>query len=278
MGTQVHAADNYRRVVEIVQSGALGEISMCRAWVCGNMYPAGHGRSPDSEPPKELNYDMWLGPAPQRPYNKSRSHFVWRYYWDYGGGVLGDMGCHLLDVIYWALDLDAPVAVTAVGGKRGLDDDTDTPDSLEAGWEFAPPPGRKMPLSVLWTHSDLSEEGFFGRSMGVAFYGTNGTLVADYGSWQMLPQKGRLDGWKAPPPSIPSSPGHHREFLDSIKSRRPCSCAMERSHKLTSLVHLGNAALRSGRRLVWDSKNETFLGCPDAMNLLAREYRNPWIL
>jgi predicted dehydrogenase len=283
MGTQIHAGDNYRRVVEIVRSGVLGEIPLVRVWLCGNGYPHGRGRAADSAPPPELDYDFWLGPAPQRPYNEKRLHWNWRYYWDYGNGQLGDFGCHLIDLPLWALDFDAPRTVASTGGKYLIDDQTETPDTLEAAYEFEPPPGRKSRLALIWTHMNASGAGFFGKGMGVAFYGTNATLVADYNEYKILPEGERMAGARLPTPSIPSSPGHPREFLDSVKSRTPCSCNMPRSHKLTTIALLGNVALRAGKRIRWNAEHEHCTDGggrpdPDANRFLSREYRKPWTL
>jgi len=276
LGTQIHATENYRRVVEIVQSGILGKITTVRAWVVGNVYPGGHGKGPDENPPRGLNYDMWLGPAPQRPYNRFRLHFNWRWWWDYGGGVLGDMGSHLIDLVYWAMQVDTPLSVAAVGGRYVLQDDTETPDTLEAVYDFAPSPGRDHPFNLVWSHSLASGQGFWGRNLGVAFYGTNGVLVADYNTHEIHADEKRMEGAKIPPPAIPPSPGHQREFLDCVKSRRPCSCHVERSHKLATAVHLGNIALRTGRRLTWNGQREEFVNDPAANQLLRPAYRKPW--
>lgn len=278
MGTQIHAGENYRRMVELVQSGELGPITTARVWLFGNGYPEGRGRFPDASPPAELNYDRWLGPAPWRPYNQGRSHWNWRYYWDYANGVLGDFGCHLMDLVYWAMNLDAPRSVAAVGGKYIMPDQTETPDTLEVIYEFEPAPGRDHKFSLIWSNANTTSQGFYGREMGIAFYGANATLVGDYNTHEILVEKKRREPIKAPPKSIPPSPGHQREFIDCVKSRQRCSCHIERSHKLTNLTHLGNISMRVGRRLTWDGAAERFVGDDDANKLLRREYRKPYVL
>src|SRR6476469_4100659 len=135
MGNHIHNDyPNYRRVVELVKSGMLGKID--RVYCAQGVGLKGIGRPPDSEPPKELYYEFWLGPAPKRPYNPNRSHFNYRYFWDYSGGSFIDFWCHYADVAYWALGLQAPTAVSAAGGRWLADDNAETPDTLEVLYEY----------------------------------------------------------------------------------------------------------------------------------------------
>jgi predicted dehydrogenase len=275
MGTQIHAGENYHRVVELVRSGALGKIHLVRVWIAGSRYP-GLGSPPDSDPPAGLDWNMWQGPAHERPFNPNRFLFNFRWFWDYAGGVLSDMGCHVLDLVHWAMQVDAPMTATSSGHRYVLEDNAETPDTQDVIYEY---PG----FSVVWSHMFGNSHGFEDRGLGVMFYGTNGTLVADYGSYKIHAEKGRMDGFKEPAPSLPRSPGHHREFLNAIRSRQLTSCDWSYGHRLTSVVHLGNMALKSGSKLRWDAQRELCVdaaGNPDkhANHLLTREYRAPWKL
>ena len=275
MGTQIHAGENYHRVVEIVRSGGLGKIHQVRVWIAGSRVP-GLGHPPDSEPFAGLDWDMWLGPAPQRPFNPNRFLFNFRWFWDYAGGVLSDMGCHVLDLVHWAMQVDAPSTIASSGHRYVLDDNAETPDTQEVVYEY---PG----FNLVWSHMYGSSHGFEGKGLGIMFHGTNGTLVADYGSYKIFPEQGRMDGFKEPPVSLPRSPGHHREFLNAIRSRQLTSCDWSYGHRLTSVVHLGNLALKTAKKIRWDGQRELCVdssGTPDAEanRLLTRSYRAPWKL
>jgi len=235
----MHACENYRRVVEIVRSGILGKIAVIRTWVVQNETPDGIGRPPDADPPADLDWDMWLGPAPDAPYNPARfSEGKFRYFWGYGGGWPTAMGPHIIDLPVWALDLKAPIAVAACGGKHVLRDLSETPDTLEAVYEL---PG----LTMTWSNSSVASYAFelmdpagIRRRLGVIFQGTDGTLAADYGRFQLFAEGTRVSERDLPPPSLPRSPGHQREFLDAIRTRERTSCDVEYGHRVTTFCHL----------------------------------------
>jgi predicted dehydrogenase len=278
MGTQIHAGENYRRVVEIVRSGVLGEISKVRVWLAGNWAPEGFGSPADCPPPPDCDYDMWLGPAPTRPFNPLRFTRTFRFFWDYAGGKLSDFACHLTDLVYWALELDAPRTVTASGGRYTLHDICETPDTMEVVWEYASSGPGKTPFQLVWSHTEGNARGFEGgRGLGIAFYGSEGTLIADYEGHELFNRKNEPIKDR-PERTIPPSPGHRREFLDCVKSRKRCSCDIEYGYKLTILPLMGNIALRTGLKLNWDNQNERFIDAPAANRLLTREYRSPWTL
>ncbi len=283
MGTQIHAGENYHRVVEIVRSGALGKIHLCRVWIAMTRERDGNlGHPPDSDPPPGLDWDLWLGPAPKRPFNRNRFLFNFRWFWDYAGGVLSDMGCHIMDLVHWSMQAIAPITVTSSGNRYATDDNCEVPDTQDVIYEY-PGSGGTPGFNVVWSHLAANGHGFEGRGLGIAFFGTNGTLVADYGKYEILAEKGRMDGFKEPEPTLPRSPGHHREFLNAIKSRKRCSCDWEYGHRLTSAVLLGNVALRSGKKVRWDGQRQVCIdasGKPDgeANQFIGREYRAPWRL
>jgi len=278
VGTQIHAGQNFRRVVEIVRSGMLGKITRVRVFVVQNIAPNGIGNPPDSEPPAGLDWDMWCGPARLRPFNPAifNAHYYFR---DYAGcGLLHNMGPHVLDLAFWALDLKAPKSVAAVGGKLALQDISDVPDTLEAVYDFGD-------LVLTWTHSEACSFGFelhegagIGRRLGIVFHGTNGTLAANYGTFKLFPEGDRLDPNKLPEPSIPPSPGHTREWLDGIKTRQQPLCHFGYHYWIQLAISLGDIAFRVGRKIRWDDKNERVVGDEEANRLLTPTYRKPWSL
>ena len=273
MGNLIHAGDNYRRVVEIVRSGVLGPISKTRVWMAADR--RGLGRPADCPPPAGLNYDMWLGAAPKREFNPNRFLFNWRFHWDYAGGVLCDFVCHLVDLVHWAMDVEAPETITATGGRYVLDDNCDTPDTLEVVYHYAK--GAKG-FDLVWTQTDGSSHGFERMKQGIMFQGTEGTLVATYGNYTIIPEKQGVV-FNLPEKTIKRSVGHHREWLDAIKTRDVCTCNFDYGHRLSSVGHLGNIALWTGEKLKWDAKNEKVTNHPEANVYLSRvEPRSPWLL
>jgi predicted dehydrogenase len=273
MGNLIHAEDNYRRVVEIVRSGVLGTISKARVWMAADR--RGLGKPADATPPAGCDYDFWLGPAPKRPFNPNRFTFNWRYFWDYAGGILCDFCCHIVDPVHWAMEVDHPETITATGGRYALDDNGETPDTLEVVYHYAKGP---RGFDMVWSQTDASSHGFEKRGLGIMFQGTEATLVADYRTFEIFAEK-KGSRIELPSPSIPKSVGHHREWLNGIKSREECSCHFEYGHRLSSIGHLGNIALWTGEKLRWDGAAERFTNHEGANRHLAREiYRAPWTL
>jgi predicted dehydrogenase len=271
LGNHIHNDyPNYRRAVELVRSGLLGKINRVYCWKRSALN--GIGNPPDSAPPKELDYDFWLGPAPRRPYNPNRSHGRFRNFWDYSGGVFIDFWCHVTDVVYWALNLKAPNSVAAAGNRDLPDDNGETPNNLELVYDF---PGG---LIITWTIHPRGLAGFEAFDPACAFQGSEGTLLVTYTSHQLFVKGKPVPQFQRPPQSIPDSPGHIREFLDSVKSRRPTTCNVEYAHLLTKGGLLGNLAYRTGRRLYWDDARERITGDRRAQQLSIRRYRTPWKL
>lgn len=270
MGNHIHNdLPNYRRVVEVVKSGSLGKINRVYCALTSNEKSIG---SPaDTAPPPELDYDFWLGPAPRRAYNPNRSHLTYRYFWDYSGGVFIDFWCHYTDLVYWALDLQAPQTVSAAGGRWLAQDNAETPDVLELLYEY---PG----LVLTWTLHPKGRPGYDHMGSCVIFEGTEATLVANYSRYEVWVKGKRDDDFPKPPQSIPDSPGHIREFLDAIKSRAATTCNVGYGHRLTKGGLLGNIAFRTGQRIAWDDAKERITNSRAADKLVTRRYRKPWKL
>ncbi len=279
VGTQIHAGENYRRAVEIVRSGALGRIASVKV-VCNlNEYPGGVGRPANAPPPAGLDWDMWLGPAPVVPFNEARFEAgQHRYFWDYVGGWLLELGPHIADLAFWGMDAGEPKAVSASGGRYVADDISDIPDVMDVLWQFDD-------FTITWTHTACSSFNFGagdpatgGRQMGVFFQGNKGTLFADYGRNKLYAEGDRMKDFQPPAPSIPRSPGHDREFLDSVKSRQAPTCCFDNHLPLGTALSLGRMAYQSGRRLEWDAKAGRIVGDKAAQRLAYPNYRKPWRL
>jgi predicted dehydrogenase len=256
--------------VELVQSGRLGKIDRVYCWKRSSN--KGIGNPPDTAPPAELDYEFWLGPAPRRDYNQNRSHGTFRYFWDYSGGVFIDFWCHITDVAYWALDLSAPESVSAAGFRKLQDDNAETPNVLELTYQFPDD------LIMTWTLHPSGFPGFEGHDPGCAFQGSEATLVTSYTKHEIYVKGKPVPDFPHPDPTIPDSPGHIREFLNSVKSRQPTTCNVEYAHRLTKAGLLGNIAYRAGRRIAWDDARERITGDSEANRWIARKYRKPWRL
>jgi predicted dehydrogenase len=271
MGIHIHNEHNtYRRCVEMVKSGNLGEITKVELWKAS--YLEGKGSPTETTPPASLDYDFWQGPAPKHEYNPNRSHFNFRYFWDYSGGVFIDFWCHITDVAYWALDLEAPLSVTASGGRVGIEDNTETPNYLDLLYKY--PNG----LTMTWNIHPNGNPGYdkeFG-GIGCIFHGTKGALITNYEKHKVYVDGKEAVDFPTPPESIPNSPGHIREFLDCIKSRELPTCNVEYGHKLTKGGLLGNIAYRTGTTIEFDNKTETITNSKKADKLIMRKYRSPW--
>jgi hypothetical protein len=254
-----------------VRSGVLGTISKTRVWLAADR--SGLGRPQDGPPPAGCDYDFWLGPAPTRPFNPNRFTFNWRYFWDYGGGILTDFCCHIVDLVHWAMDVEAPRTISAMGGRYALDDNCEVPDTLDVAYEYEKG-GQKFVM--IWSHTDANAHGIENRGLGIMFQGTEATLVADYNTYRIFPEKGRKI--EEPPKSLPRSVGHHREWLDAIKTRAQCSCHFGYGHRVTTVGNLGNISLWTGEKLKWDPVAERIVNHPEANQYLTKDYRKPWTL
>ena len=265
MGTQIHAGDNYHRVVELIQAGVIGDVHTVRLWKTGT--PPELGTPAISEPPKSLNYDMWLGPAPKVPYIKERTHFTYRYFLDYSGGIFADFWCHIADVVWWSIQPKGLTSVAAKGEKpSGL---ADAPKWLDAEMQFDG-------LKLYWTSTPPDVPGAADRGIGAYFEGTKGTLICDYGTRSITINGESMEDIAEIPESIPRSPGHQQNFVDAVKARTQPESNLEYAREMTLPMHLALASYRLGRPLQWNAKKEKFVGDDEANALLSRPYRKEW--
>ena len=282
MGTQIHASDTYRRVVELVQSGAIGPVREAHVWVEQGI-EGPRSRPEESQPvPPNLHWDLWLGPAPWRPYHScyfERRSISWQNWWDFGNGALGDMGSHLIDLPFWALELKYPTTVEAEGP---LPVRAETyPDYLTVRWEH-PARGKRPPVKLTWYDGKQRPKSPDGADlqkwhMGIMFVGDKGTLLADYSHWVLLPEADFKD-FKAPEPWIAPSLGHHQEWLHACKTGAPTLCNFDYSGALVEHNLLGTVAFRAGKKLQWDAENLKATNCPEADRLIHPPYREGWTL
>ncbi|HLJ92850.1 MAG TPA: Gfo/Idh/MocA family oxidoreductase [Gemmataceae bacterium] len=262
LGTQRRSAAHFASAAELIRSGKLGKVPFVRTWIAGNRKPIGH--KPDGPVPTGVDYDLWLGPAPKRPFNPNRFHYNWHWNWDYGTGEIGNNGIHALDMARFLVGLDAPVRITAGGGKLFYEDDQQTPDTMVATFDFPH-------TCVIWEHRIWSKTGVEGEPFGIMVYGEKGTLVFDRSGWKVQ------DGIDASDRSSGTDRAHFRNFLDCVKEHRRPNGDIEEGHKSTRLCHLGNIAFRTGRSLRFDDRSETIADDPEANRLLGRTYREPFV-
>ncbi|RPH80472.1 MAG: gfo/Idh/MocA family oxidoreductase [Planctomycetaceae bacterium] len=294
MGTQIHAGENYRRVVELIQSGAIGNVSEAHVWVgrtwgwqasaaeaqASGDIVSSQDRPREGQPvPPALDWDLWLGPAPYRPYHSI--YFPgpkWYRWWDFGSGTMSDLGSHWIDLPFWALRLDSPQTIEAIGPPPHPEL---APASMSATYQYGQR-GELPPVKVTWYQGTykpaaLTEGRIPDWNSGVLFIGEKGMLIADYGKLLLLPEEKFVD-FKAPKPSIPPSLGHHREWIHACKTGAPTTCDFEYSGKLTEANHLGNVAYRTGKKLHWNAERLIAEGVPEADRFIRRDYRPGWSL
>jgi predicted dehydrogenase len=281
MGTQQRSATHYTDAVEYVKSGKLGRVRLVRAWA----YLDWKGETPvlpDGPAPEGVDYDMWLGPAPARPFNRNRFHFTFRWYWDYAGGLITDWGAHMIDIANWAMGIKAPSSAVSFGGKYGYPTDAmETPDTQQVVWAYPN-------FSMIWEHALGIGRGPEGREHGVAFVGEYGTLVIDRGGWEIYAETDRIDKrireYKRAGLPRQSSGNedyhlkHVKNFVDCMKSRARPASDVEIGHDSMIACHLGNMAQRLGRMVKWDPDKEAVIGDAEAQKLVTRPYRTPWVL
>jgi predicted dehydrogenase len=297
VGTQQRSGPHYMRARDLIRGGQIGKVVAVRMWTYRNILP-GFGAPADGEAPAELDYDTWLGPAPLRRYNPNRSLYHFRWFWDYSGGQMTNLGQHALDVVHWFLDATAPRSVTSAGGRFALLDNGETPDVQDARFDY-------KDWFATWSHRECSRGASPWR--GLEFCGTRGSLTISRQGFiasndpQLVPENAIPRFGGAHPKGGPvttgdratESPGttvvrddsgreldqfrrHARNFIDCIRSRQQPAAGLEDSHRVATACHLANLSLRLDRRLLWDAKQESVIGDPEAEALLERPYRAPW--
>jgi len=278
IGTQIHAGTNYRRAVELVQSGTIGTVDEVHVWV--NATYGGKERPRETPPvPPELHYDLWLGPVAERAYSPEYVPFNWRNWWAFGGGALADFGCHFMDLPHWALGLREPLSAEAIAGPPVHPESV--PPWLIVRYEH-PARGEHPPVKLTWYHGGkqpppavLTPELADKWKAGVLFIGSKGMLLSDYNNHLLLPEK-TFAGFVAPKPFIADSIGHHAEWIQACKTGGPTTCNFDYSGALTQAALLGNVAYRVGKKIEWDSKNLRARNCPEAEEFIRHHYRAGW--
>lgn len=282
MGNQGTAGSGLREAVEVIRAGALGDVYEVHVWSNRPVWPQGIERPTDTPPvPKELDWDLWLGPAPARPYNPAYHPFNWRGWIDLGPGALGDMGCHTLDMAFMALDLRNPISVEAE--VFGMTKETYPKQSIIT--YLFPERGNLRTLRMKWYDGGLKPPAdlMYGRDLpgsGVVIVGTKGRLFSpdDYGGhYELLPQDRFVD-FKKPEPSLPRSPGHYEEWIRACKGGKPAMSNFDYASALTETLLLGNLAIVTGEPIYWDSADMRAINCSKADCLINREYRRGWSL
>lgn len=268
---------HWKSAVKYLHSGNIGRIRSVRAW----SYVGWKSSIPvvaDSEVPKGVNYDMWLGPAPKRAFNKNRFHFTFRWYWDYAGGLMADWGVHLLDYALFGMNQYVPKSITATGGKYAFPNDAmQTPDTCMAVYDFGD-------FGLLWDHTIGIYGANYNRGHGVAFIGEWGTLVVDRQGWEVIPEKtstAAKDGFEGMPLQKSTGQGldlHVANFLDCIKTSNKPNCDIEIGAHIARFCHLGNISYRLGRKVFWNPEKQEFDNDDEANKFVNANYRAPWEL
>lgn len=275
-GTWQRSGQHFQKACEIVRSGQLGKVTFARTWIYANEPQKGIGNPPDSAPPSGLDWDLWLGPAPERPFNPNRfgvyphAYSYFRWFWDYAGGQLTDSGVHMIDILQMAFDEAMPKAITGTGGKLWFKDDRETPDTMQVAYEY---PGFVGSWEHRCNNTDASDVGRY----GLTFYGTRGTLYVDRSLYRVTPEKGSdLEASEMKRVTDPH-PLHWTNFLECVKTRQRPNSDIEKCFRSSATSLLGNVAYRSRSRVDWDDATKTVLQS-DAKKYMDREYRSPWKL
>jgi predicted dehydrogenase len=277
LGAQRHTLTNMHRVVELVQSGAIGEVREVHAWIGGDR---GMPSVPTDFPPvpSHLKWDLWLGPAKDRKYSPAYCPYNWRFWWDFGTGETGNWGCHILDIPYWALGLKYCTKVSASGPPV---DDQRTSKSMAVRYEF-PARGDKPPVALHWYHTKtpppiVAQKGLSSKGANTVFVGSEGILICGFGSRKLYPED-KFKDFQPPEPFIPDSPGFHKEWITACKGGEPATCNFDYSGPMAETVLLGNTAYRVGQGFDWDAEKMTAPNCDAIEPHIRPEYRDGWPL
>jgi predicted dehydrogenase len=295
VGIQRRSSPYVKEAADFIRAGGIGKVTVVRCFHVQNEWPKGIGNPPDEDPPKDFDWDAWLGPAPKRRYNKNRGFYRFRWFYDYSGGQLTNFGVHYLALIHWALGVEAPQSVVAMGGKFANYDNREVPDTMEVLWTY---PGDTL---VTFSQYNASGAPAAAQRCEIEFRGTKGTLYFSLSGWEVVPEvilpneffarspvdrsieKGYRVGGKPmiEPRKVAGrvkDADHARNFLDCVKSRQACSCDIETGHRITSAALIANVAHRTKSYLEWDAQAERFTNNGAANKLLQYEYRPPWKL
>ena len=284
MGTQQRSGSQYLAAKEYIDSGKLGRVRLVRCWAYLD-WKGETPHQPDGPAPSGVDYDMWLGPTEARPYNRNRFHFSFRWYWAYSGGLMTDWGAHMIDIANWYMGIKSPTSAMSVGGKFAYPKDAmETPDTQQVLYEFPE-------FSMVWEHALGVGRGPADREHGVMLHGEKGILIVDRQGWEILPETDRIDKrvreykaagvpWQAYRPDRDDMHlDHVKNFLECMRTRERPRSDVEISHDSMIGCHLGNAAVRTGRRVYWDVENEKVVDDPEAEAIMyKRPYRKPWKL
>lgn len=266
VGTMRRSGPHFLEAAEYVASGKLGKVPLVRAWMC--QVRASIGNPPDSTPPAGADYDQWLGPAPQRPFNVNRFHYNWRFFWDYGNSELGNQGVHMLDVALMGiqklhgLDHSLPTKVSGQAGIYWLDDAKEVPDTQVTTFDYGN-------FVLVWELQSFADHHpIEGASSGTTFYGSDGTLTVDGRGWRVYDRKKQIAASGDARPMT-----HEKNFLDCLRTRQRPNADVEIGRLSTTLCHLGNISTHLKREVVFDPKTETFGSDQQANALLRKSYR-----
>ena len=270
-GTQVRSSEAVREGIAKLREGVIGDLYMAK----GLCYKFRNtiGRMPDAAVPSGVNYDMWLGPAPARPFSKNRFHYNWHWHWDYGNGDIGNQGVHQMDIARWGLGVGLPTKIQAMGDHFMFNDDQETPNTLLATFHY-PSEKKMLVFEVRHWITNAEDMGDEGNSIGVIFYGTEGIMIIpSYGSYKTFLGKNREPG-----PSSEARGDHYGNFVEAVRSRRTedLHANVEEGHQSASLCHLANIAYRTGQTVTFDPVTETFPADRQANTHLSRSYRAPY--
>lgn len=266
--SQPHFVD----AISFLKSGKLGRIRLCKAWSYVD-WKGAVPKIPDSPTPEGVDYNLWLGPAPMRPFNKNRFHFTWRWYWEYAGGLMTDWGVHLIDYILYGMGRAVPSSVMAIGGKYAFpDDDMVTPDTMTAVYDF-------RDFTMIWEHTIGIGLGNWKRPHGMAYTGENGTLVLDRNGWEVFPDKQRMEAVPLQKNVGVGLDLHVRNFLDCLKNNTPqkLSADIDTGRNVALVAQMGNIAFRTGEKVVWDNDKQLFT-TQTANKLITPQYNNGYNL
>jgi predicted dehydrogenase len=266
--SQPHFVD----AIQYIKSGKLGRIRMCKAWSYVD-WKSAIPKVADSPVPEGVDYDLWLGPAPKRSFNKNRFHQSWRWYWEYGNGVMTDWGVHLIDFILYGMNKSVPESVMAIGGKYAFpDDDMVTPDTMTAVYDF-------KDFTMIWEHSIGIGLGNWARPHGMSYIGENGTLVLDRNGWEVVPEKKKMEAVPVQKNVGSGLDLHVKNFLQCIKNNTPqkLNAGIDIGRDVALVAQMGNVAYRTGEKVSWDSSKQQF-STATANKLITPVYNNGWTL